>query len=481
MKLLRAFLDVPQGITFMTVGVVKAVVAIAEMGAQGEDKLSGIAVETLAELRIPTISRLTRVVMDTSLVMKSSGLRPLLQTLLDGPPELSMTLIHPLLYISDFPSTRRVLYPEPPVYGPSALGIVLSELTNVVDPPPKTERDDPHGLASITEEARLRGNAQVVAGMMSSWSGLLALCARSSSSLSELPRQMEPPTFLGVRSLVDALRIKSLVVRDVLLDLWFEVLHIRIGSWGQNFLAGRRLTGTPFLTVNTVFGRPLAYHTTEAADPSSEPDGRTNLFAHYKALILTVLISSGLLDALAFIVESSANDTQARKATLLLGEILQSAANVLPISYCTQIQSVPRLVSAASRFQQQSHFAAISSIFQIDSLAQTKHRATLTPPAPMAKLDTDSGGAVEQVKLKLGMQIDDAHFRQMLLDTQVLITNNYTKWQWEKLYELFQGPLMNQKRLDESIKGIRLLPKLFGFYRPSKEKFSKIKKMKVCP
>src|SRR6202041_908917 len=137
--------------------------------------------------------------------------------------------------------------------------------------------------------------------------------------------------------------------------------HIRIGSWGQSFLAGRRLTGRPILTANTVFGRPLAYHTTEAADTSSEPDGRTNLFAHYKAIILTVLITSGLLDALAFIVESSANDTQARKATLLLGEILQSAANVLPISYCTQIQSVPRLVSAASRFQQQSHFAAISS------------------------------------------------------------------------------------------------------------------------
>jgi hypothetical protein len=184
---------------------------------------------------------------------------------------------------------------------------------------------------------------------------------------------------------------------------------------------------------------------------------------------------------LASIVETSTSDTQARKATLLLGEILQSAANVLPITYCTQIQSIPRLVSVASRFDLQSHFKAISSIFQIDSLARTKYRSTLTPPANVPqKLDeTPSTGAVEQVKLKLGMQLDDAHFRQMLLDTQVLATNNYTKWQWEKLYELFQGPLMNQKRLDESIKGIRLLPKLFGFYRPSKEKFSRIKKTKV--
>jgi len=53
LKLLRAFLDVPQGITFLTIGIVKAVVAVAEMGAQGEDRLAGIAIETLAELCIP--------------------------------------------------------------------------------------------------------------------------------------------------------------------------------------------------------------------------------------------------------------------------------------------------------------------------------------------------------------------------------------------------------------------------------------------
>jgi rapamycin-insensitive companion of mTOR len=230
-----------------------------------------------------------------------------------------------------------------------------------------------------------------------------------------------------------------------------------------------------------VFGRPLAYQPSDNADVHPEPDRRTNLFTHYKSLILTVLISSGLLDALASIVETSASESQARKATLLLGEILQSAANVLPIDYCTQIQSIPRLVAVASRFDFQQHDNAITSIFQIDSLARTKFRSTLTPPM-QAMLD-DGGslgsGAVEQVKLKLGMQIDDAHFRQMILDTQVLLTNNYTKWQWDRIYELFQGPLMNQKRLDESIKGIRLLPKLFGFYRPSKSKFSTIKNTKV--
>ena len=189
------------------------------------------------------ISGIIVVVMDTPLVIQASGLRPLLQSLLDGPAELSITLLYPLLYISDYPSTRRFLYPDPPVRGPSALGVVLSDLTSVLDPV-KTDRDD---LTPVVEEARLRGNAKIIAGMMSSWAGLLALCARSGGEIPEVSILHEDmdviPTFPGVRSLVDALRVKSSVVRDVLLDLWFEVLNIRIGSWAQNFLAGRRLTG----------------------------------------------------------------------------------------------------------------------------------------------------------------------------------------------------------------------------------------------
>lgn len=185
-------------------------------------------------------------VLDTTLVIRSSGLRPLLQALLDGPPELSSALVYPILYVSDFPSTRQFLYPDPPIRGPSALNVVLSDLTNVMDPL-KNGRDE---TTSITEEARLRGNAKVIAGMLFSWTGLIALCAESGGDIPDAhetnsfqSERQNVPTFPGVRSLVDALRVKSNVVRDILLDLWFEVLDIRIGSWAQNFLAGRRFTG----------------------------------------------------------------------------------------------------------------------------------------------------------------------------------------------------------------------------------------------
>jgi rapamycin-insensitive companion of mTOR len=249
LKLLRAFMDIPEGVAFLTLGIVKAIVALAE----GEERLAAIAAETLAEIGNTDVSiaALIIAVLDTALVVQAGGLRALLQGLLDGPVDLSMALLYPFLYVSDFPSTRRFLYPDPPIRGPSVLGLVLSNLTNVMDP----SKADLNDLAPVAEETIMRGNAKTIAKMMSTWAGLLALCARSGGELplaeqGHYHQEVEqPPTFPGVRSMVDALRVKSLIVRDVLLDLWFEVLNIRIGSWAESFLAGRRLTGICLMRV----------------------------------------------------------------------------------------------------------------------------------------------------------------------------------------------------------------------------------------
>jgi rapamycin-insensitive companion of mTOR len=47
LKLLRTFLDVPDGIKFIPLGVTRAIVSIAE---QSDDKLRNICLETLAEI-----------------------------------------------------------------------------------------------------------------------------------------------------------------------------------------------------------------------------------------------------------------------------------------------------------------------------------------------------------------------------------------------------------------------------------------------
>ncbi|KAJ3087070.1 hypothetical protein HK102_011873 [Quaeritorhiza haematococci] len=85
---------------------------------------------------------------------------------------------------------------------------------------------------------------------------------------------------------------------------------------------------------------------------------------------------------------------------------------------------------------------------------------------------------VEEVKMRLGMQIDDVHFRNMLNDSEVLGIKEYTKWNWDVIAELVQGPLWNPKRLDEAMKGTKFLKRLLSFFRPSTHCFSEIKKGK---
>jgi len=46
----------------------------------------------------------------------------------------------------------------------------------------------------------------------------------------------------AIRSLVDTLRIPNMDTREIILDMFFEVLNIKPVEWYQAFLDGRRLT-----------------------------------------------------------------------------------------------------------------------------------------------------------------------------------------------------------------------------------------------
>lgn len=103
---------------------------------------------------------------------------------------------------------------------------------------------------------------------------------------------------------------------------------------------------------------------------------------------------------------------------------------------------------------------------------------------------------VEQVKLKMSMQMDDKTFQACLLETQVLmtiflergylispqvtITKDYTKWNFETLQEIIDGPLLNPKRMEEAIRGSRFMRRLVSFFHPFSRQFSDIKRTRVC-
>ena len=102
---------------------------------------------------------------------------------------------------------------------------------------------------------------------------------------------------------------------------------------------------------------------------------------------------------------------------------------------------------------------------------------------------------VEQTKLKMSLQMDDKTFQSAFLETQVnemaslaswylngrqvMTSKDYTKWNYETLLEIVEGPLLNQKRLEEAIRVSKFIRRLMSFYHPFNHRFSDIWKTPV--
>jgi len=88
---------------------------------------------------------------------------------------------------------------------------------------------------------------------------------------------------------------------------------------------------------------------------------------------------------------------------------------------------------------------------------------------------------VEQVKLKISMQMDDKTFHLAMMDTQVMSSKDPLRWDFDALQAFIEGPLLVPKRMEEAIKGARFIRRVMFFYLPLSGQFSNMKRTKVCP
>ncbi|CAG8523548.1 7861_t:CDS:10 [Ambispora leptoticha] len=441
LKLIRSFTDVPDGTKYIPLGVLRTVVSIAE---QADEKLRNICVMTLAEM----------VIRDPKLVTQCGGMRVLLQSLVDGPLELSEYLALTILYVVDTPESRKCIRPG------VDLEIVLSGFTDICSKTPKSEQ-------------QMKASSRAISILLKTWTGIIYLSMDNKQS---------------IRSIVESLRITTDESRDAMLDMLFNIFRIKPPKWYPNFLSGRRITlyGQPSPEEENNYNNNN-YDYDEVAPPSisSNSNDRLNLLDHHLVILLVIFIDSGLLEALIEIIEDK-NQRVARKATLLIGEILQLSNRLLSVSRSIKIQSLPKLFNLAMKFEDEIiRHNATAALSHIDNLNRTRlglqsndgiseFGALGVAAAALEDRRRRSARQVENVKIKMGIQIDDVHFRNMLMETQVL-AKDYTQWKWETLMELLQGPLLNPRRLEDAIRS-KFLKRLIGFFRPNSYRFSNIKK-----
>jgi large subunit ribosomal protein L17e len=65
------------------------------------------------------------------------------------------------------------------------------------------------------------------------------------------------------------------------------------------------------------------------------------------------------------------------------------------------------------------------------------------------------------------------------LSVQVLYTKDHTKWNFDLLMEIVEGPLLNPKRLEEVFRVSKFGRRLLSFFHPLNRRFSDIKKTRV--
>ena len=242
LKFVRAFLDVKDGVRELSNAVVRTVVSVAE---HYEDRLRSMGVLTLVEILIR----------EPSLVVNAGGIGSLTDALAEGNYHGSESLVAAFLHLLDTPHHRKLLRSG------FELEAAFSPFT------------DP--LAVHGHEEKLRTNARSIAAMLKSWPGIFTLSRQN---------------FMSIRSLLLSLYYPAPLARDIVLELVFDVLHIKPPSWSSSFLAGRRLT--TYGRVANLKAESTAYQ------PRSDSDEGSSLFSlvgHYTSLVLAVLIDCGLL------------------------------------------------------------------------------------------------------------------------------------------------------------------------------------------
>ncbi|RFU77456.1 cytosolic regulator pianissimo [Trichoderma arundinaceum] len=210
-----------------------------------------------------------------------------------------------------------------------------------------------------------------------------------------------------------------------------------------------------------------------------EDTGEQNFVDHYTALVLAVLIKSRLVQTLLQVARSENDTMLKRKTTLLIGEALKLAARLLPPSWSAEIQLLPELFSAAAKFGDHQSYIASSIVYQMSSINRTLYRSapadSLAGIMPSSDSMNDLALLDDQRKAGSAVAFDDATFRQLLIDTGVLNSSNYSKWNWENIIKVIDGPLQVGKRLEEAIKASKFMKRIMSFYRPFKYKFADVR------
>lgn len=431
LKLIRQFLAVPNGANYLSVGVIKALVALVENESEDtpadQDVPQSNASPSLTRMCVETIAELA--VVKPDIVFHGGGLRLLIYVVVNGSTESATIGLLTLMTLLDLPSARLFL----------RNGLDLESLTAIYT----YFEDDDEGEVPNTK--KYYNKALRVTFLLScflkNWTGLICYSHKR---------------FHTIRLLLAHLKKKNNKLCGLILDLLLDILRIKSISWIEGSRFGDTLSQLYYITMGNNTGPTLAPSFEYA--PISPRSFEYGVVSHYQGLLLKVLMTCDLLPLLFDVVNHDRDAENTAKTTLLLTNVFDICAKFLPPEfYNTHILSAYKvnlsltslgLIETATRLRQ-------------DDNQHTKQ--------------VELRSIVRNLGINDRLEMDEAALKACIASTRVVGLRNFEEWSWSQLLVVFQGPLRSPQRFAEmQDKYPKFLKSVLSFLRPFKRRFSLI-------
>ncbi|CAH2352898.1 hypothetical protein CLIB1423_08S03664 [[Candida] railenensis] len=451
LKLVREFINIPKGANNLSIGVIKSILAIIENedsdpNVDDEQKLQcfkNVCIETILEIAL----------IKTELVFLSGGFSVLFQTIKDGPSDLAMNCILCFSQILDSRDTRVFLRDG---FDLSGLITIFSDI-ETEEPSPSTLNDTErklnndivqsqqlnssnHSKSDVKSIHKLRRAAFLVCLFLKNWNGIMAFAQQD---------------FQSWRVLVSTLTRPHNKIRDVVLDIFFDILRIKPLPWVKNSPIGETL-----MKFQKVSG-----YSSGSFTKYSELESNTleySIINHYIGLLLDILVNKcNIMHILSSVIEENLNPETTKKATELSKNIYMLSYSLFPKELLNSKSLLP------------NDYVSIGTNITTNTMIVSDHTDSFTPTfvSSRDKLN-DIRKHMHNMAIDSRYNMEESDLKDKIARSKVLTVKEYEEWNWTQLSEIIQGPLRNPKKFEDIVKNVpKFLKRIMSFYRPFKFRF----------
>lgn len=437
LKLVRHFLAVPDGSNYISIGVVKALVALVEHENETDHESGGLVEHQERNLPLYFIKFCIETISELALVkphiaFHGGGLRLLISLVISGSPDIALPCMFVLLSLLDKPNARLFL----------RNGLDLASLTSVFS----LFDDDVDPELPTSNTKKYYNRALKISFLLSMflkcWNGLICFSHN----------HYEPLLIL-----ISNLKSKNTYLRNIIMDLLLDVLLILPLPWMEDSSVAE--LWAKYYSFRNKTDQYLEVVSYKFKAPSPRSFEHT-VVSQYQGLLLKVLINCGIVPLVFDVIDTASFDeVTSSKATTLLTNLLRMSTQLLPSAYYN-----------SHLFEAYQKSLSMTSIAKIEAAAKLQGKSEFKD-----KKRTHIKSYVKDMIVSSRVELDDAELKALITQTRLLTEKEFEDWNWNQISHLCQGPLRSPKRFNEiQEKYPKMLKLLLSFFRPFKYRFSRV-------